>query len=128
MIMSPGLLKYLVLTLLFFPSIAKADPVEKINAILNLLDKTSNIVTKRTVGINSNFNWGTLEIKIYSCYSSPPEDIPEDYVLLEIVDISNDKQTEIYRGWMISSSPDVATLEHPIYDLWLIDCKVDNAS
>ena len=26
---------------------------------------------------------------------------------------------------MISSSPDVTPLEHPIYDLWLLDCSND---
>ena len=36
--------------------------------------------------------------------------------------------TNIYKGWMISSSPDVTPLENPIYDLWLVDCSNDKTS
>ena len=35
----------------------------------------------------------------------------------------------IFRGWMFASSPALNALEHPVYDVWVIDCKtrvVDN--
>ena len=97
-------------------------------ARLKLLDKTTNKVSQKQLEVNSNTNWDSLNIKIYACYSSPPEEIPENYVLLEINDKLIEEKEYIYRGWMISSSPDVRPLEHPIYDLWLIDCIIDNTS
>ena len=51
-----------------------------------------------------------------------PEEVPEDYVLIEVKDMLSTDNFYIYRGWMISSAPDVTPLEHPIYDLWLIEC------
>ena len=29
----------------------------------------------------------------------------------------------IFTGWMFASSPGLHAVEHPIYDLWLTDCK-----
>ena len=71
---------------------------------------------------------GTLSIKVYSCFTEPPDEIPEDYVLIDVKDNFQDKKKSIYTGWMISSSPDVTPLEHPIYDLWLLGCSNDKTS
>ena len=127
-IMSLGILKKHLYLLLFCTSALVAEPITGTSVKLKLLDKTTNKVTQKTININSIIDWGSLNIQIYACYSTPPEEIPEDYVLLEIKDTLSKKKEYIYRGWMISSSPDVTPLEHPIYDLWLIDCMVDKAS
>ena len=125
--MSLGLLKIYLYLFLFCSSVL-AEPITGTSAKLKLLDKTTNKVTQKTINVNSIIDWESLNIKIYACYSTPPEEIPEDYVLLEIKDTLIANKEYIYRGWMISSSPDVTPLEHPIYDLWLIDCMVDKAS
>ena len=125
--MSLGLLKIYLYLFLFCSSVL-AEPITGTSAKLKLLDKTTNKVNQKTINVNSIINWDSLIIQIYACYSTPPEEIPEDYVLLEIKDTLSKKKEYIYRGWMISSSPDVTPLEHPIYDLWLIDCMVDKAS
>ena len=125
--MSLGLLKIYLYLFLFCSSVL-AEPITGTSAKLKLLDKTTNKVTQKTINVNSIIDWDSLNIQIYACYSTPPEEIPEDYVLLEIKDTLSANKEYIYRGWMISSSPDVTPLEHPIYDLWLIDCMVDNPS
>ena len=125
--MSLGLLKIYLYLFLFCSSVL-AEPIAGTSAKLKLLDKTTNKVTQKTINVNSIIDWDSLNIQIYACYSTPPGEIPEDYVLLEIKDTLSKKKEYIYRGWMISSSPDVTPLEHPIYDLWLIDCMVDKAS
>ena len=111
-----------------FCSSVLAEPIAGTSAKLKLLDKTTNKVTQKTINVNSIIDWDSLNIQIYACYSTPPEEIPEDYILLEVKDTLSAKKEYIYRGWMISSSPDVTPLEHPIYDLWLIDCMIDKAS
>ena len=124
MTMNLGLRKFLFLIILFSSS-GFAEPIKNQSATLKLLDKTSNKVLEKNVKINSSISLG---FKIYSCYSSPPDEVPENYILLEVIDKLNDEKEYIYRGWMISSSPDITPLEHPIYDLWLVDCISDNAS
>ncbi|PPR49894.1 MAG: hypothetical protein CFH15_00918 [Alphaproteobacteria bacterium MarineAlpha5_Bin5] len=127
MTMNLGLHKFLFLIILFSSS-GFAEPIKKQSATLKLLDKTSNKVLEKNVKVNSSISLGSLDIKIYSCYSSPPDEVPENYILLEVIDKLNDEKEYIYRGWMISSSPDITPLEHPIYDLWLVGCISDNAS
>ena len=74
---------------------------------------------------NHSLKLGSLNIEIYTCFKSPPEEIPENYVLLKIYDnLSKGDDQLIYQGWMISSSPASTPLEHPIYDLWLKECKM----
>jgi len=125
--MSLGLLKIYLYLFLFCSSVL-AEPIAGTSAKLKLLDKTTNKVTQKTINVNSIIDWDSLNIQIYACYSTPPEEIPEDYILLEVKDTLSAKKEYIYRGWMISSSPDVTPLEHPIYDLWLIDCMIDRTS
>ena len=126
-IMNLGPLK-IYLYLFLFCSPLLGEPIAGTSAKLKLLDKTTNKVTQKTINVNSMVDWDSLNIQIYACYSTSPEEIPEDYVLLEVKDTLSAKKKYIYRGWMISSAPDVTPLEHPIYDLWLIDCMVDKAS
>ena len=33
------------------------------------------------------------------------------------------EQRQIFRGWMFASSPAVSTLQHPLYDAWIVGCK-----
>ena len=125
--MSHGLLKifFLYLTLLFCFS-AKTEPIEGNSVSIKILDKITAKVEKIIIHKHESFEIGSLKIEIFSCYTRPPEEIPEDFVLLKIYDlIKKDELKLIYQGWMISSSPSITSLEHPIYDVWLIDCIVD---
>ena len=124
---NPGLLTRTIL-FLFLTFSASAETFEKKYASFKLLNKTTNKVSEKIILVNSQINWETLKIEVLYCASTPPTEIPEDYVLIDIYDTTNNENINIYRGWMISSSPDVTPLENPIYDLWLVDCINDNTS
>ena len=125
--MNPGLLKFFLI-LLFYSHQVFSEPIEKKYANFKLLDKISNNLTQKSIKVNESDFIGTLNIKVYSCFTEPPNEIPEDYVLIDVKDNFQDEEKSIYKGWMISSSPDVTPLEHPIYDLWLLGCSNDNIS
>jgi hypothetical protein len=97
-------------------------------ANFKLLDKISNKLNEKTIKVNESGFIGTLNIKVYSCFTEPPNEIPEDYVLIDVKDNFKNEEKSIYKGWMISSSPDATPLEHPIYDLWLLSCNNNNTS
>ena len=105
-----------------------AETIEKKYASFKLLNKTTNKVSTKDILVSSKISWETLNIEVLYCGSTPPTEIPEDYVLIDVYDTINNENTNIYRGWMISSSPDVTPLENPIYDLWLVDCSNDKTS
>ena len=125
--MNLGLLKFLLI-FLFFSNQLFAEPVKRKYANFKILDKISNKLDEKTIKVNESDFFGTLNIKVYSCFTEPPNEIPEDYVLIDIKDIFNEEKGSIYKGWMISSSPDVTPLEHPIYDLWLLGCSNNKTS
>ena len=124
---NPGLLTRTIL-FLFLTFSASAETFEKKYASFKLLNKTTNKVSEKIILVNSQINWETLKIEVLYCASTPPTEIPEDYVLIDVYDTTNKENINIYRGWMISSSPDVTPLENPIYDLWLVDCINEIAS
>ena len=125
--MNLGLLK-IFLIVLFFSTQLISEPLQMKFAKFKLLDKISNKLSEKTIAVNDSESIGTLSIKVYSCFTEPPDEIPEDYVLIDVKDVFEDKKKSIYKGWMISSSPDVTPLEHPIYDLWLLGCNNNNTS
>ena len=110
------------------PITVSAETIEKKYASFKLLNKTTNKVSTKDILVSSKISWETLNIEVLYCGSTPPTEIPEDYVLIDVYDTINNENTNIYKGWMISSSPDVTPLQNPIYDLWLVDCSNDKTS
>ena len=117
-----------IILLFFFTFTVNAETVEKKFASLKLLNKTTNKVSQKEILVNSRIEWETLSIEVLYCASTPPTEIPENYVLIDVYDNINNEFINIYRGWMISSEPDVTSMENAIYDLWLLDCTNEKAS
>ena len=102
-----------------------ADTIEGKFVELQILDKITARVETIIINVNESAKFESLQIEVYACYKTPPEKIPENFVLLKIYDqINFESKNLIYQGWMISSSPATTPLEHPIYDLWLKSCKI----
>ena len=126
--MNPGIHKFFLISL-FLSFSADSIPIQGNLVEIKILDKISAKVSIINIDVNSSLMFESLNIKILACYKNPPEEIPEDFVLLKIFDeVSIENQKLIYQGWMISSSPATTPLEHPLYDLWIKSCKIDNDS
>ena len=125
--MNLGLLKIFILVL-FFSSQLSSEPLQMKYAKFKLLDKISNQLFEKIISVDDSDEIETLNIEVYACFTEPPDEVSEDYVLIDIKDNYQDQGKSIYKGWMISSSPEVTPLEHPIYDLWLLGCINDKTS
>ena len=123
--MRDGILKLFIITFLFLSPDIFAEPIEGYAVNLQILDKITSQIKTIEINVNDTYNFGTLKIEIYACYKRPPEEIPEDFILLKIFDtLQNNNLERIYQGWMISSSPATTPFEHPIYDVWVKECKI----
>ena len=101
-----------------------ADPGEPGKVvILQGLDKITARVSSIEMAIGSSARFGTLDITVRTCRKRPPEESPETTAFLEIRE-SREGQAAVllFNGWMFASSPALSALEHPIYDVWVIDC------
>ena len=114
----------------FFYSFALyGDSIEGHSVKLQILDKITAQIETIEINVNDTYEYGSLRIEIYACYKRPPEEIPEDFVLLKIFDILKKNYSDkVFQGWMISSSPSATPFEHPIYDVWVKECKINKDS
>ena len=111
---------YTILLLLLFTNPVNAEL--KQHAILMLLDKvTANSQTIK-ISVGTTYAFESLDIKVLRCDKNPPEDTPESSAYLLISEPEKSSAT-IFRGWMFASNPSINSLEHPVYDVWVKDCK-----
>jgi hypothetical protein len=93
-------------------------------AVLQGLDKITARVSTFEAPLGQPVRFGSLEIVARACDKKPPEETPESTAFLEIVDVRPDSPSvALFKGWMFASSPAISALEHPVYDVWVIDCK-----
>jgi len=103
----------------------RPEEVMRLGAILQGLDKTTARVSTIEVPLGQPARFGTLQIVARACHKKPPTETPESTAFLEIVDIRPDSPAiSVFIGWMFASSPSVSAMEHPVYDVWVIDCRL----
>jgi hypothetical protein len=87
------------------------------------LDKVTARVSTFRVAVGETAPFGKLRITARACDKRPPEDTPESAAYLEIAELDSRQQTHtVFRGWMFASSPGLSPMEHPVYDVWILDC------
>ena len=91
---------------------------------IKILDKISskNILLNLKNGELIKFK--DLEIKSLKCKNSEFDDNPEIVAYIQVRDLNYKDNDEvfIFNGWMFSSSPSIAPFDHPVYDIWLVNC------
>ena len=93
--------------------------------VLRALDKITARITEIELPIGEEGHFGTLALTAKYCRTTPPIEPPETYAYLEIDDIKRHGAHErVFEGWMVASSPSLNALEHPVYDIWVINCKM----
>ena len=75
------------------------------------------------LSIGKTVAYGSLRIRPMACKKAPPIDEPESASFLQIWEKIPDSEDEWnFSGWMFASSPSLSALEHPVYDVWVMDC------
>lgn len=118
--------------ILFFPyhGLAQQDNVFHAQedvpvVVLAALDKITTQLSTIEIRRNHTVRFATLDITLRYCRTNPPEEAPESIAFLEITDIGHSNQDKkVFSGWMFASSPALSPLEHPVYDVWVKDCKM----
>jgi hypothetical protein len=75
------------------------------------------------VKVGNTVKFGPIYIKVQACRKAPPIDAPESAAFLQIWEVTPKGESKwIYSGWMFASSPALSAMDHPIYDVWVLDC------
>lgn len=103
--------------------VARAELTEYPVVKLQSLDKVTARTMTFEVRVGSTVKFGPIYIKVQSCRKAPPIDQPESAAFLQIWEVTPKEESKwIYSGWMFASSPALSAMDHPIYDVWVLDC------
>jgi len=76
------------------------------------------------VAVNETVQFGALQVTPRVCYTRPPTETPQTDSFVEVDEVTLQGEVKrIFTGWMFAASPGLHGVEHPIYDVWLTDCK-----
>jgi hypothetical protein len=93
-------------------------------AVFSGLDKITGRTISFEVAINETVQFGALQVTPRVCYSRPPTETPNTDSFVEVDEVTLQGEVRrIFTGWMFAASPGLHAVEHPIYDVWLTDCK-----
>jgi hypothetical protein len=95
---------------------------------LQALDKITARISTLAAEVGKPSRYGTLELMVHACTFRPPTMPPENAALIEISSVDHKgliSDEPIFKGWMFASSPALNALEHPVYDVSVLDCRKD---
>ena len=73
--------------------------------------------------------FGTLSICVRDCEKSPPEERRRAPPSSRSTSCApGEARVRLFSGWMFASSPALSALEHPVYDVNLLDCRKASGS
>ncbi len=97
------------------------NKLEESFAVISMLNKITAEVRVMDIKLKQFYKFEELKIYAIDCYNSEPFEKKETAVYLNIY--KEKSMDKIFNGWMIKSLPSISSMEHPIYDIWVNDCK-----
>ncbi len=103
---------------------ARADKIKNPTAVFSGLDKITGRIISFEVAVDETVQFGALQLTARVCYTRPPTESPSTTSFIEVDEVTLDsKYRRIFTGWMFAASPGLHAVEHPVYDVWLVNCK-----
>ena len=125
-----GSLNKLIITFfiyIFFTQISYSQTTNTFVGIktdIKILDKISSKNQLINLKIAEESIYKDLAIKVMKCTNSELDDNPEIKAYIQVRDLTKSDNDKVYvfNGWMFSSSPSITPFDHPVYDIWLVNC------
>jgi hypothetical protein len=112
--------------------VVSEPPAQKIvnkKASFSGLDKVTGRIINFDEDIGETVQFGALRVKTDACYTRPATEAANTDAFVEVDEITLQGEVKrIFSGWMFAASPGLHGVEHPIYDIWLTDCKVPDTT
>ncbi|MDA9631376.1 DUF2155 domain-containing protein [Candidatus Pelagibacter sp.] len=110
--------------LLFINASVSQDNTHGAFTDLKILDKISSKNTLVKLRNGELVKFKDLSIKSIKCKNSEFDDDPEITAYIQVKDMTdkNNDEVFVFNGWMFSSSPSITPFDHPVYDVWLVNC------
>ncbi len=107
---------------------AGANKIENPIAVFAGLDKITATITTFEVPVDKTKQFGTLQVTPRVCFTRPITEAPKTTSFVEVNEVLlTGNLKRIFTGWMFAASPGLNAVEHPVYDVWLTNCKTPAA-
>lgn len=90
-------------------------------ATLRLLDRLTGRTQDLNLSVGDTGQAGVFDVTLRECRYPTDNPSSDSFARLVIADTASG--AELFRGWMVASSPALMALDHPRYDLWVIRCR-----
>jgi hypothetical protein len=102
-------------------------PTQKLantSALFSGLDKITGRIINFDAAIGETVQFGALQVTPRACYTRPATETSNTDAFIEVDEVTLQGEVKrVFTGWMFAASPGLHGVEHPIYDVWLTDCK-----
>jgi hypothetical protein len=103
---------------------AQADRIKNPTAVFSGLDKITGRIVSFEVAVDETVQFGALQVTPRVCFTKPPTETPNTTSFIEVDEPGSEGNGKrVFSGWLFAASPGLHGLEHPVYDIWLVDCK-----
>ena len=109
-----------------FAGTALPAPIGNPVAVFSGLDKITGRIITFDVMVDETVQFGALQVTPRVCNTRPPTEPAQTIGFVEVDEITLKNEIKrIFTGWMFAASPGLSAIEHPVYDVWLVDCKAE---
>ena len=106
-------------------------PMAERVAVLGLLNKRNNLTRDIEMKPGEARRIGDVIVRLSACERTAPwEEPPETGAFVQVIvltrsDADSDPEwRRFFSGWLFKNSPSLNVVEHPIYDVWVKDCRM----
>jgi hypothetical protein len=108
---------------------AQAEIIKNPIAVFAALDKVTGRISHLEIPINQTVEFGALKVTPRVCNTRPPTEAPHTTSFVEVDEVTLTGDVHrIFTGWMFADSPGLHAVEHPVFDVWLTNCKTNAPS
>ncbi|MEM7176251.1 MAG: DUF2155 domain-containing protein [Pseudomonadota bacterium] len=100
----------------------------QLGARVRELDKMTGAIETLDIPVGEESILGRLRIRIEACRTDDEQGLTGAIALMKIWDVRSDRQTPDFSGWMFAESPALSALDHPRYDVWVLNCITASGS
>jgi hypothetical protein len=94
------------------------------SALFSGLDKITGRIISFDVAVGETVQFGALQVTPRTCFTRPTTETQNTDAFIEVEEVTLQGEVRrIFTGWVFAASPGLHAVEHPIYDIWLTDCK-----
>jgi len=100
---------------------SNSESIVKLRALDKITAKTKDI----NIVIGKKKRFGYLEIFPRKCNKFEDQNSKGVAAYIQVRDLSDKKEDKVFvfNGWTFSTSTNLKTFDHPIYDLWVTGCE-----